>query len=429
MKKLLFLITFLSTLINPVFAQEQNIENHLFNLPDVIFKKIDTPDSFKLAYELKVKQPVDHFDHSKGFFYQRAFLSHKGFDRPTVINTAGYNRSKNIILEITELLKANQLAVEHRYFGESLPDSMEYEYLNLKQATADLHHITQLFKKIYAGKWVSSGISKGGVTAIFFRYFYPNDVDASVVYVAPLNNALEDKRIYSFLDTVGTDACREKIKAFQIRLLENREEVLSLLKFYNMGAELKFTYLTFEEAFEYSVMEYSFSFWQWGGSCSDIPGNETTLKEAIEYFISTKPLALFSDKDIEYFGPSYYQGATEIGYYGYETYKFKNLLKYLPTDYNPQATFIPNKADVVFDGSLLKDVNDWIDKKGNKFIHIYGSNDTWSACALIPSDKVDSKWFFIKGKDHGRARIADMIVEEKQRLVTTLEKWLSIKID
>ena len=430
MKKSLILIAFLSTLANPVNAQTQNIENLLFNLPDVIFKKIVTPESFEVAYELKVRQPLDHFDPSKGFFLQKAFLSHKAFDRPTVINTSGYSKKKNNILEITELLSANQIAVEHRFFGESLPDSMDYKYLNLKQATADLHHIKQLFKKIYTGKWISSGISKGGVTTIFYRYFYPQDVDVSVSYVAPLNKEREDKRIYTFLDTVGTDECREKIKSFQTRLLENREEVLSFLKFYSMGAGLKFNYLTFEQAFEYAVLEYPFYFWQWGGSCLNIPGNETSLEDAVEYFVSWKdPLILFSDQDIKYYGPHYYQSAAEMGYYGYESYKFKDLIKSLPTDTNPQATFIPNKMDVSFDGSLLKEVHEWIESKGNKFIYIYGSKDTWSACAVQPSDKVDSQWFFLEGKDHGAARIANMSVEEKQKLVTTLERWLSIKID
>ena len=429
MKKLLILLIFSSTWVNPVFAQAQNIESLLFNLPDVIFKKIDTPNSFDLAYELKIRQPLDHFDQSKGYFYQKAFLSHKAFDRPIVINTAGYSKRKNNILEITELLSANQIAVEHRFFGESLPDSLEYQYLNLKQATADLHHINQLLKKIYTGKWVSTGISKGGVTTIFYRYFYPEDVDVSVPYVAPLNKEREDERIYTFLDTVGTDECRKKIKSFQSRLLKNRDEVLSFLKFYSLGAGLKFNYLTFEQAFEYAVMEYPFAFWQWGDSCQNIPGNETALEDAVEYFVSTRPLSLFADRDIKYFGPHYYQSATEMGYYGYETYKFKDLIKSLPTDINPMATFVPNKMDVSFDGSLLKDVHEWIESKGNKFIHIYGSKDIWSACALQPSDKVDSKWFFLKGKDHGAARIANMSVEEKQKLVTILERWLSIKIE
>ncbi len=427
-KHLLFLVLYLTS-FNFVYSQAQNIENRLFNLPDVIFKKIITPDSYEFAYELKVKQPLDHFDSTKGYFYQKVFLSHKAFDRPTVINTEGYSISSNYILELSELLRANQIVVEHRFFGESLPDSMEYKYLNLKQATADLHHINQLIKKIYPGKWVSTGISKGGATTIFYRYFYPEDVDVSVPYVAPINKALEDKRIYSFLDTVGTDECREKIKFFQTRLLENRDEVLSFLKFYSIGARLKYSYLTYEQAFEYAVLEYPFSFWQWEDSCKNIPSNETTLEDAVEYFISTNPLTLFGDGNINYFGSHYYQSATEMGYYGYETYKFKDLIKHLPTDYNPMAIFAPNKMDVSFDGSLLKEVHEWINREGNKFIYIYGAKDTWTACAVQPSKEVDSQWFFLKGKNHGGARIANMSSEEKQRLNTTLERWLSIKID
>ena len=67
-----------------------------------------------------------------------------------VMVTEGYNRTKNTICELSELLNANQISIEHRYFGESLPDSLNYDYLNLKQASADLHHINQLFQKIYA---------------------------------------------------------------------------------------------------------------------------------------------------------------------------------------------------------------------------------------------------------------------------------------
>jgi hypothetical protein len=118
-----------------------------------------------------------------------------------------------------------------------------------------------------------------------------------------------------------------------------------------------------------------------------------------------------------------------MGYYGYEAYKFKDLIKALPTDTNPMATFVPNKMKVSFDGNLLKDVHKWIENKGNKIIYIYGAIDTWSACAVQPSDKVDSKWFFLKGRDHGEARIKNMTDEQKQELVTTLEKWLSVKID
>ena len=427
--KLLLIFTFILLLIKPSLVQAETLEDLLFNLPDVIFERIEPPDSFEVAYELKIKQPVDHSDPSKGYFYQKAYLSHNSFDRPLVLNTAGYAKKKNTVLEISEFLNANQLAVEHRYFGESIPDSTTYQYLNLKQATADLHHINTLFKQIYTGKWISSGISKGGVTTIFYRYFYPEDVDVSVPYVAPVNKSREDKRIYTFLDTIGTDECRDKIKSFQTRLLKNREEVLTYLKFYKMGAKLEFNYLTFEEAFEYAVMEYPFSFWQWGDSCQNIPTDDVSLIEAVEYFLSNKPLKLFGDERIKNLGSHYYQSAAEMGYYGFETYKFKDLIKSLPTDTNPMATFVPDKQEVSFDGSLLNDVHRWLEKEGHKFIYIYGGNDTWSASAVQPSEDVDSEWFFLKGKDHGEARIKNMTSEEKQRLINTLERWLSIKIN
>ena len=209
-------------------AQTEDLENLLFDLPDVTFKKIDTRQDH-ITYELKIKQPIDHSNPSKGFFYQKAYLTHKGFDRPTVIITEGYNRDQNRVYELTDLLQANQLDVEHRFFGESMPQPADYTYLNLKQATADLHHIRQLFGQIYSKKWVSTGISKGGATTIFYRYFYPDDVTVSVPYVAPINNAFEDQRIYQFLDTIGSDDCHKKVRAFQEKILNNREKVIPLL--------------------------------------------------------------------------------------------------------------------------------------------------------------------------------------------------------
>ena len=263
------------------YAQGENINTLLYELPDVIFTQIESAEGYEASYELKIKQPLDHSDKSKGFFYQRAFLSHKGEDRPTVIVTQGYSRSQNRIGELAELIEANQIDVEHRYFGESMPDSLDYTYLNLKQATADLHHIRQVFGKMYKGKWLSTGISKGGATTIFYRYFYPDDVDVSVPYVAPINREVEEQRLYTFLDTIGSDECRDKIKSFQLAVLSNREKILPLLKFYSLGAKVSYTYHTFEEAFEYTVLEYPFSFWQYGQDCAAIPDEDAAVQNIL----------------------------------------------------------------------------------------------------------------------------------------------------
>ncbi|MEO1260088.1 MAG: S28 family serine protease [Bacteroidota bacterium] len=414
---------------NLFYAQPGNLEVQLFNLPDVQFKKINAPEGFTSAYELKIKQPIDHQNPDKGHFYQRVFLTHKSFDSPMVICTEGYQRPRNRMYELTQLLGANQLDVEHRYFGNSIPEDINYEYLNLEQATADLHHINQLFKKIYNGKWVSTGISKGGQTTIYYRYFYPDDVDVSVPYVAPLNLALEEKRIYEFLDTVGTKECREKIYDVQKRILGQREASLLKLHWFNKGAGLEFNYLTEEEAFEYAVLEYPFSFWQWGHDCAEIPGPTATLDETLDHFLGISSMDFFADEAMEDYASHYWQAGDQMGYYSYKTDDFAGLLQALPMKPNPTAIFMPERGmEKKFDGKLPAKVKSWLDNNGNNFIYINGNSDTWSATALRRSGNTNAVFFFMANTDHRRARIKNMNKDEKAKLVATLEEWLGLDI-
>ncbi|MEM7086932.1 MAG: S28 family serine protease [Bacteroidota bacterium] len=428
MKKSILSALLIIVLFQFSIAQNDALETLLIELPDVVFKKIETAKNFESTYELRVKQPIDHLDTSKGYFQQRVFLSHRGFDQPTVMITEGYDRPKNRINELTDLIEGNQLLIEHRYFGKSVPDTLDYDYLTLKQVTNDLHRIKEIFKEIYPNKWLATGRSKGGATTLFYRYFYPKDVDVSVNYVGPINNAFEDQRIYTFLDTVGTRSCRSKIEKFQRYLLKNRKDILPLLRAYSLGANASYTYHSFEKAFEFAVMEYPFSFWQYGHNCDAIPNESVSYFEAVKYFTSVSNMTFFGDGPTKGYAPHYYQSATEFGYYGFETNKFKGLLTELPTDQNPHAAFTPNKMDVPFNGALLDGINKWLPVEGNKIIHIYGTLDTWSASAVPKSDQVDALWFFMEGKHHGNALIKTMSASEKEKLVVALERWLTIKI-
>ena len=410
-----------------LFAQSE-LEVKLFELPDVIFTKIETPEGYKAAYKLMIKQPLDHNNEDAGHFYQKVYFSHKGYSNPTAIITNGYNKDNNNITEVATLTSANQLNVEHRYFGESKPEEMDYQYLNFEQVTADLHRIRTLFSELYNGKWISTGISKGGTTTIFYKYFYPNDVDVSIPYVAPLNYEYEEQRIYDFLDEVGTKDCRENIYQLQKELLANSDKIIPLLKWYTKGRKLKFNYLSLEEAYEFGVLELPFSFWQYGQDCDLIP-LEKDLETQVDYFLNVVGLDFFSDRDMEAYGSHYYQSATQMGYYGYETEDFKGLLKHLPYEPHPHAAFVPNKMKVKWDGTLTNKAAKWIKEKGNNMLYINGAIDTWSATAVPPSDKVNSKWFFMKGKHHANARIKNMTDEEKKIFVEALEHWLEIDVE
>ena len=70
--------------------EKRELEKLLFNLPDVQFKLYSKPEEKHLKYRLTIRQPLDHQHPEKGYFYQSAVLTHKGFNRPTVMETEGY---------------------------------------------------------------------------------------------------------------------------------------------------------------------------------------------------------------------------------------------------------------------------------------------------------------------------------------------------
>ncbi|HEV3324172.1 MAG TPA: hypothetical protein VG052_01160, partial [Puia sp.] len=145
----IYLVLFFSLSLIQAAAQsdELSLERAMFNLPDLSFTKISTPADKYLKYELIIRQPLDHGHPEKGYFYQHATLLHKGLSHPTVMETQGYwlSNGRN---EVEKMLDANDLNIEYRFYGKSKPDSMQWEYLTIEQATADLHAINQLFRNI-----------------------------------------------------------------------------------------------------------------------------------------------------------------------------------------------------------------------------------------------------------------------------------------
>jgi hypothetical protein len=409
-----------------VFSQteKQTLERQLFNLPDVSFTDISKPGDPFLTYDLTIKQPLDHKNPEKGSFYQLVRLCHHGFDRPTVIETHGYELypKKN---EIEQILDANNVGVEYRFFGKSVPDSMQWEYLTVEQATADLHAVNQLLRQIYKGKRISTGISKGGQTTLYYKYYFPDDVDMAIPYVAPIDNALEDTRIYTFLDTIGSPECRQKIFNFQKFLLQNEDKAIEKLKWYSKGAKLKFNYSgDIGKSFEYAVLEYSFSFWQWGRSCDSVPTNKL-LDDYLAELLKTSNISFFSDEQMKKYAPHYYQ-AQETGYYSYNIEPFKKYIKHFTS--NPSAIFPPEGAKThPTYGPINENLQEWLKTNGNNILYIYGGIDTWSAPRVLVSDQVNSKSFLIPGANHGSARVKNLPEEMKKEFAAKIQEWTGLE--
>ncbi|MDD2814001.1 MAG: S28 family serine protease, partial [Bacteroidales bacterium] len=218
---------------------------------------------FGEAYEIRFTQPLDHNNPEGATFTQRMFIGHLGFDRPMVLSTSGYSAANLGYCEPAGLLKSNMIRVEHRFFGESVPNPLIWEHLTTWQAASDLHAIVEVFKVLYPGKWVSTGHSKDGQTAMMFKAFYPDDIDVAIPYVAPLNTGKTDPRIFAFLERVGTEAERNRVKEFQRTFFERKSELMPLMQMW--AKEVKWTFpMGIDRAYELAVLEFPFVMWQYG---------------------------------------------------------------------------------------------------------------------------------------------------------------------
>jgi hypothetical protein len=418
---LLFLFTFLA------YGQEDELYKKLKALPDVVeVKTMEVDSMFKEGYALRVRQPLDHTNPSGKSFLQSVYVYHLDYDKPVLYETEGYAaRGGGRPRELASILKCNQIVVEHRFFGRSRPDSIEWKYLTTKQAADDHHHITVLLKTIYKGKWVSSGTSKGGQTTLFYRYYYPNDVDASVAYVAPVNLSQEDPRILKFLRTVGTEEVRERLKHYQIAMLKREKEILPLVD--SLAARRKFTFSIGKAmAYEYSVLEFPCGFWQYGQPADIIPPPDAPADTMLACLDKVASLFYYSDLGIRAFEPFQYQAYTEIGYYGYDITDFKGLLTAIKDPTN--IILAPRNTQLQFNPNVMYNVYTFLRDHGENIIYLYGETDLWSATAMELSGKTNAIKIVKKGGSH-RTRIGNVDPEQKELVYSTLEGWLGVKID
>src|SRR5579859_2657176 len=73
-------------------------------------------------YVLHFTQPIDHDDPSLGVFDQEVSLLHRNERAPTpvIVDTSGYaDEYGNQPGELALMLDANQVSIEHRFFGTS----------------------------------------------------------------------------------------------------------------------------------------------------------------------------------------------------------------------------------------------------------------------------------------------------------------------
>lgn len=416
------LVLFFTLAFQFVFAQSDfSFTQRLNELKGIEIETIESFDSLHQTFKISIEQPIDHNNPEAGVFSQKVYLSHFDINQPVVFVTEGYQARRNYLSEPARLLNANQIIVEHRFFGESVPDSLDWTKLNTFQAASDHHRIVELFKKLYSGKWLSTGISKGGQTTNYFRYYFPDDVTASMPYVAPMNIEQEDPRINLFLRTVGTPECRAKLLDFQRKLLAKETEILPLLKRFKEQNNIVFPQSD-GLVFEFAVLEIPFTFWQWAPfSCESLEDVEDSAESLFYKLVKAGILEMYSVESQSYYLPFLVQAYQEIGYYDFDIDSLKSQLNFVTNPSND--VFLPDSLQLPYLNHQMEKIHHWLANNGNNFLYIFGELDPWTSTSPNPDSRTNALKMVLSGGSHA-TRLKDFSEVEQKRAINLINYWL-----
>lgn len=375
-------------------------------------------------YDLTLQQPIDHDDLSLGTFTQHAILYVAGANAPMVFYTSGYHLG-GYLSEPAVLYGANQIEIEHRFFGPSTPSPRDWGKLSIRQQALDEHRWVRALRFMFPGGWMNTGTSKGGETATFHRKLIPCDFDGTLAYVAPFTPQLADPRYEAFLHQIGGEeqaACREAWLDFQRMALTRRDDIVPWLDgtFTHLGGA--------DVAFEHLVIEAPWAFWQYLGpdyeglNCETIPDDSASDEEILAYLdLIVGVDYLVSDAAIEHYAAFYYQAATEQGDYLPPESLLADLLRYPGTD--TSRTYAPKHIELPYDNTAVLETLAWVADEATDIAFIYGEFDPWTAGAIAtPTRDAVQKYLVARGNhDTG---ISEMAVEDRAELIANMSTWL-----
>ena len=393
----------------------------LKNVANVASIEAFTPEydnvGYTECYEVFFNQPIDHENPSAGTMKQKAFMYFRGFDRPTVMYTRGYDLPdlyKNAIgnLDISANMDANLIVVEHRYFGDSknLSDT-KWDYLTIEQAAADHHAIFEPLKKILPKEWVSTGTSKDGMTSLFYRYFYPNDMTVTTVFCAPFMTSLYYMPVGTYLDNEsGSDAERDNMHNLYFRLFENLDNgvyqtYVQMCEDYNAQLQALYqdqtgvwfsgdlgTYLWSVTYFFFGQFSYSTA----NERAQNIPSANADPEVILDYIyfrdILTQnglwkydsPMMPDGEEEDYYWKyndgyPYYIQTAKQLGQYAHDFSRYKSIIN-VGQNPNPSALFDQDCwLYDTYDNSRIVDIREnFIPNTDCPILFYYAKNDPWT---------------------------------------------------
>ena len=426
------------------------------------------------AYYFNYNQLVDHSDPSKGTFKQQVVVSFVDKNAHTILHTQGYSlvgdwdnnhnrmdsiRAPHFLWALSKDYGAkgfdlNCVQVEYRYHGFSLPqgDVNRFNYLTAWQQSQDLHAIvTDLKKALFTGngKWLSTGVSKNGVTTAQYAFFDEmygwNDIDVYVPFVAPITPQEWDLRVGTYMLTESSKDVQADLKKAYEKLVNDQEIAEATTAAYITKYEQRTsTKVPSDSMFLYTlggVMDNLFKVQSYGDIATwkkFIPNEKSKTEDYVTFFMLDDdddriyrktlgargprgPLAWRRDPFQVQIGID--QGNMQDDYTWYLEGK---LLSDSDKAYFKDAMENAKKSKAIeLQVELLKN----LETTNKKLIFVYGENDPWTGAAIPDPTNPNVKKYLVPNGTHtddfdnyswypGGAEVAKQITEDVVKILT-----------
>jgi len=261
------------------------------------------------------------------------------------------------------------------------------------------------------------------MTATYHRRFYPEDVDGTVPYVAPMSFAAPDARYTGFVDSIGTDGCRAALRAAATEMLQNRRAAMESRAAAQSGHT--YTRIALGPAVEGSIASLEWAFWQYYGVefCPQVPAATASDDALFDFLDEISPVGDNDDDQVAQFEAYYYQAYAQLGYPDGNATYLDPFLLYTDRDYDGA---LPTPTLPTYDGATaMHDVETYVQSEGSRLLFIYGQWDPWTGGQYELGQATDSlKLIQVQGT-HG-SRINRLAPADRDAAYAKLAAWTGV---
>ncbi|MGL5257199.1 MAG: hypothetical protein ACRC76_09175, partial [Proteocatella sp.] len=221
-----------------------------------------------------------------------------------------------------------------------------------------------------------------------------------------------------FINSVSTKEARQKVQDFQLEALKRK--AILMPSFENHCAKNNLTFrIPLNEVYDYCVLEYSFSIWQWGTPMNNIPNTNVTDEAIFNHLMAICDPSYFA---IGGSNTSFFvQAARELGYYGYDIKPFKKYLSIQTSKDYLRRLMLPDELrNVSFDKTLSRKIVTFLKKNDPRMIFIYGQNDPWTAAGVTWLKGKKNVHVYIQPNGSHLARISTLPDKEKEEVLSLI---------